>query len=270
MMVIVALIVYVFICSVFVEPNLLTVTNYKTEDSLLQGVRVVFAADFHLRSKETSKLDKIVRLINAQNPDLVLLGGDYLNGRDPKKTIRVNTLASKLALIQAPTYAVLGENDWWAAGDDLISAFRGEGIKVLRNSAVRIVASRRYIDIIGIDDLTTQSADIFKAMYGTQAPSLLITHNPDVYYDVTQNVNMIFAGHTHGGQFLFPFSPPLYVNSKYGNKFASGLIHLSSNLMVITRGIGVSGLPVRFNCKPEIVVVDFVAPGSIPQKPRKK
>lgn len=264
MMIIIALLVYVFICSVFIEPNLLVVTNYKVEDQDLNGIKVAFASDFHLRPKELSKLDKIVRLINSQNPDLVLLGGDFLNGHDPKKTMRVNSVASKLALIQAPVYAVLGENDWWSAGEELISAFRGEGIKVLRNSAVRIVVSRRYVDIIGVDDLTTQNADIFKASYGTREPRLLLTHNPDVYYDVAQKVNMIFAGHTHGGQFLFPFSPPLYVDSKYGNKFASGLIRSGSNWMVITKGIGVSGFPIRFNCKPEIVVVDFVPVGSLP------
>ena len=66
------------------------------------------------------------------------------------------------------------------------------------------------------------------------------------------------AGHTHGGQFVFPFTPPLFVPSKFGSEFASGLITSSKNKMIISKGIGTTGIPLRFNCKPEIVVVDFI------------
>ena len=70
--------------------------------------------------------------------------------------------------------------------------------------------------------------------------------------------NLILAGHTHGGQFILPFSPPLFVGSKFGAEFASGLISKTQNKMIISKGLGMSGLPLRLNCKPEIVIVDFI------------
>ncbi len=262
MMVILAIIFYVVLSSFVLEPNSLGVARYQIEDSELNGITVVFASDFHLKSKEHKKLDKIVKLINKQNADIALIGGDILTGHDKKKTMDVFTAAQKLTLIKAPTFAVMGENDYWASGDDLASALNYNGVKVLKNSSARIAVKRKYISIVGIDDITTHSANIPVAFYGTRLPRIVISHNPDVYYNITERVNLILAGHTHGGQFLLPFSPPLFVPSKYGAKFASGLIEISANKMIVSKGIGMTFLPVRFNCRPEIVVVEFVGLGS--------
>ena len=84
-----------------------------------------------------------------------------------------------------------------------------------------------------------------------------------------EDVDLILAGHTHGGQFILPFTPPLFVPSKFGVEFASGLINTRSNKMIISKGIGTSVLPLRLNCKPEIVIVDFVPVGSIIDNRRK-
>ena len=120
-------------------------------------------------------------------------------------------------------------------------------------------ALSKYVDIIGIPDRKTQEIDMPSAYYRTQLPRIAISHNPDVYYDIIDRTSMIFAGHTHGGQFVLPFMRPLFVPSKYGAKFASGLITPERNQMIISKGLGTSILPVRLNCKPEIVIVDFVA-----------
>ena len=69
---------------------------------------------------------------------------------------------------------------------------------------------------------------------------------------------MIFAGHTHGGQFIIPYLKPLFIPSKYGAEFAFGLVKPSDNQMIISKGLGTSILPIRINCKPEIVIVDFI------------
>ena len=71
-------------------------------------------------------------------------------------------------------------------------------------------------------------------------------------------VTLIFAGHTHGGQIIIPYTPALFVDSKFGSKLASGLVTDTGNPMIISRGLGTTGLPIRLNCKPEIVVVEFV------------
>ena len=188
---------------------------------------------------------------------MVLIGGDIATGHSYKKTMDINIAAQKLNLINAPILAVLGEHDWWAGGETIIQGLRANGITVLQNSARRVMIKRKYIDIIGLEDLTTRQPNIAVAFKKTQLPRIVLTHNPDVYYDIMDDVTVILAGHTHGGQFLIPFTPPLFVPSKFGAEFASGEIKNTHNKMIISRGLGTSILPVRLNCKPEIVVVDF-------------
>lgn len=257
-LVIVALIAYVFIRSVFIEPNSLEVTRYTIKDNALAGVRVVFLTDFHLKKHDFNRLDKIIKLTNRQNPDLVLLGGDYANGTNIKSMMNIELAAQKLALINAPLYTVLGNHDWTSNGKIISRALAENGIRVLENSSMRTMAKRKYVDIIGLADLKTRKPDIEKAFRRTIKPRIVITHNPDIYYDIMEDASLILAGHTHGGQFVLPFSPPLFVPSKFGSQFASGLIDTTNNKMIISKGLGTSILPVRFNCKPEIVVIDFI------------
>ena len=262
MMVLIAIIIYVLFRSVFVEPNSLEVTKYEIEDNLLQGVRIVFLSDFHLKKHDYKRLDKIVALTNKQKPDIVLMGGDFANGHNEKSTMDMNIAAQKLNLINAPTYTVLGSYDWYSNGEKITSILRKNGINVLANSAIRTIVKRRYLDIIGLEDLKTRQPNVERAFYGTRKPRIVLTHNPDIYYDIMEEVSLILAGYTHGGQFILPFTPPLFVPSKFGSEFASGLILNTHNKMIITRGLGTSVLPVRLNCKPEIVVVDFVKKGT--------
>ncbi len=263
MMVLIVIVIYVVIRSVFVEPNSLVVTNYEIEDNALQGVRIVFLSDFHLKKHDFKRLDKIVMLTNKQKPDIVFMGGDFANGHNYKNTMDMDLAAQKLNLINAPIYTVLGNHDWWSNGKEITAILKRNGINVLANSAIRTVVKRRYLDIIGLEDLTTRQPNVERAFARTRTPRIVLTHNPDIYYDIMEEVSLILAGHTHGGQFIIPFTPPLFVPSKFGSEFASGLITNTHNKMIITKGLGTSVLPVRLNCKPEIVVVDFVKKGSL-------
>ena len=259
MMALIALFVFVIIRSVFIEPNMLEVTRYQVTDKQLHGVRVAFLSDFHLKKRDYKRLDKIIALTNKQNPNLILLGGDYANGHSTNKTMNIDLMAQKLSLLNAPTFAVLGNNDWWVDGEKITEALKENQIKVLENESQRIIIKNRYIDIIGLADYTMKSVDTAKAFKKTLAPRLVITHNPDTYYDIANQTNMIFAGHTHGGQFVIPYMRPLFVPSKYGAKFASGLVENERNKIIISKGLGTSILPIRLNCKPEIIIIDFVA-----------
>ncbi len=263
MIVVAALLVYVLFRSFFIEPNSLVTTNYKIENADLAGVRLAFLSDLHLRKNDYNKLNKIAMMTNKQHPDVIILGGDFLNGQNYKKSMNVTMIGQKLSMFNIPIYAVLGQQDWLTDGTQITQDLEYGGVKVLENSSRRAVIKGRYVDIIGLADLTTRGIDIEKAFYRTMRPRILVTHNPDVYYDVMEDVDLILAGHTHGGQFILPFTPPLFVPSKFGVEFASGLIHIRKNKMIISKGIGTSVLPVRLNCKPEIVIVDFVPVGSI-------
>ncbi len=249
---------YIFIKGFIVEPNSLEITKYEIQNYSLQGVRVAFLTDFHLRKNDYKRLDKIIKLANEQNADIVLLGGGYTYNHNPKNSMDASILAQKLSLINAPVYTVFGDDDAFAGEEKYKQEFLKNKIRVLDNSNIRTIVKRRYVDIIGLADIKTQEPNIQLAYRKTRLPRILLTHNPDIYYSIIDDTSLILAGHTHGGQIVPPFAPPFSVQSKYGVKFAKGLIKETNNIMIISKGLGTSGIPMRFNCKPEIVIIDFV------------
>ena len=257
-MVFLAIVLYILFRSFVMEPNGLEVKHYQINAPELSGIRVAFLSDLHLKKRDYKRLNNIVKLTKKENPDILLLGGDYAREQEYRSNMDMGLVASKLMLIGVPTFAVLGESDWWADGKKTMEEFRLNGITVLENSNRRIIVKRRYVDIIGIADITTRQPNISLALLRTKKPRIVITHNPDIYYDIIDDVSLILAGHTHGGQFVIPFTPALFVPSKFGSEFASGIIESTNNKMIISKGIGTTGFPVRFNCKPEIVIVDFI------------
>lgn len=247
--ILVAIIIILFFWSFFIEPHLLVVKRYKVE---ALNKKIVFASDFHISKHDKNRLKRVVKLINAQNPDLVLLGGDFIKGHDGKNTLPIEEQVEVLKQIKAPIVSVLGNHDGWYDKERVAQTLANAGIKVLSNSNVDV----QGISIAGVEDLQTGNPDVNKALSGIKSPRILITHSPDVYYDVNENVDLILAGHTHGGQIYIPFIGAPVVPSEYGSKFAERVIQETQNRMIITKGIGTSILPIRFCSVPEIIVIN--------------
>lgn len=255
--------ILLFIYSFIIEPGSLKVTSYQVTCPELRGVRVAFLSDLHLGKSHFKRLDKIIQTTNKQNPDIVLLGGDYVNGQNISKSMSPAIFATKLSLINAPTYAVLGEHDWWAGGKKIAEELKKNNIRILDNSRIRTSIRRKYVDIVGFADGTVKGVNASKAMQNSRPPIIVLTHSPDAYYDIIEEVTLILAGHTHGGQFVIPGIPPFFVPSRFGKEFASGFVKPRTNRMIISKGLGSPYLPLRLNCKPEIIIVDFVATGGL-------
>lgn len=239
-----------FFWSFFIEPNLLVIKKYKIKN--LNDKKIVFVSDFHIAKDEKRRLKKIVNTINKIEPDLVLSGGDFIKGHDGKNTLSIEEQAEILKQIKAPFITVLGNHDGWYDKDRVKTVLEKNGIKVLENSNTKF----ENIYIAGVEDIQTGSPNINLALKDTEKPRLLISHSPDIYYDVKKKVDLILAGHVHGGQVCIPFIGALTVPSKYGTKFADGLINETENKMIITKGLGTSILPIRFCAVPEIIVIN--------------
>lgn len=246
-------IIFVFYITV-VEPNILTVKHIKLENKLLRGLTIVFASDFHLKPYELYRLKRIVKTINAQNPDIILLGGDYVNGHKRGNTLNLHTIADELSNLKSKygTAAVMGNHDGWQGKKEIIETFERAGITVLENENKNF----DRITIAGLEDLQTANPDVEKALSGTAHPVIMLTHTPDMIDEIPSTVELTLAGHTHGGQ-VVP-GKPLVVPSKYGVKYAYGLFDADDKKMFVSRGLGTSILPVRLNCFPEIVVIEFI------------
>jgi len=239
-----------YIWSFFIEPNLLVVKNYRVE--WLNGLKIVFVSDFHISKSDKKRLVKIVNKINEQNPDLVLSGGDYIKGHNEKSTLPIEEQAKILKQINAPVITVLGNHDGLYNKDLVRKALQDANITVLENSNIKF----GEIYIAGLEDIQTGIPDIDLALKNTKTPRILLTHSPDIYYDVKEKTDLILAGHVHGGQVSIPLFGALIVPSKYGSKFAKGIIEETENKMIITKGLGTSILNVRFCTFPEIVVIN--------------
>ena len=128
-----------------VEPRLLRVSRYQLEAPDMKGLKMVFASDFHLTPGSKERLRKIVAAINAEKPDIVLLGGDFAKGHLRSVSMPAEEIAAGLAEIKAPAgvFAVLGNHDEWYGKKEMAAALAARGIMVLQNDG-------RQIDYQGI------------------------------------------------------------------------------------------------------------------------
>lgn len=252
-------IIALIIWSFYIEPNLLVVKHYNVQNEKLRGLKVVFASDFHVKKNQEKRLIKVIKKINAQNADIILLGGDYVNGTDIENNLVFSENAKYFSGIKSRygVFAVLGNHDSWYDADAVKKILENSNIKVLSNSGIVVNSPKTKIFIAGVEDLMTGDVNIKKALKNQISPTILLSHNPDVFPDVPNSVDITFAGHLHDGQVFIPFFGPLWVPSKYGNRYLSGEIIENSRRMIVSKGIGTSTINIRFNCLPEIVVVDF-------------
>lgn len=250
MYVVFGILLILFIWGFFIEPNLLTLKRYKVES--LAGKKIVFVSDFHIGKKDLKRLRKIVKTINEQKPDLVLSGGDYVKGHTGRHSMPVEKIAEELEKIDAPIVTVLGNHDINFDKFSVKNALEQKGIKVIDNSFVNIDG----ISIAGVGGKRVNPEQIKLALENADGVTILISHTPDVYYDVKEDVDLILAGHVHGGQVRVPFLGALICPSKYGTKFSCGDFKETQNRMIVTKGLGTSLLTVRFYDIPEIVVIE--------------
>ena len=233
----------------------------------LEGLKVVFVGDFHVKPHQKSRLKYVVKKINEQHPDLILSTGDFVSEHHAKQSLPIEEIAKELVNLKSKYgfYTVLGNHDWWQGGEKIQRVLEKNGVIVLGNENRKININGKILYIAGVEDMGTRNVDLVKALKNANHPTILLTHTPDVFPFVTDKasskitgkVDLTLAGHTHGGQIVLPFVGSLIVPSDYGKKYAKGLVEENGKKMFVTKGIGTSILPIRFNCAPEIVVINF-------------
>lgn len=241
---------FLFIWGFFIEPNLIVMKKYKIND--FGNKKIVFISDLHISKFDKFRLRRIVKLVNRQKPDLVLCGGDFVKGHNGKTGMPINKIVEELKNINAPIITVLGNHDGRFDKYTVKKELEKADIKVLINSCTKF----EDIYIAGVDDLKTGIPNIETSLENAEFPRILITHNPDIYYDIKEDVDLILAGHVHGGQVRIPFIGALIVPSKLGTEFSCGDFNKTGNRMIVTKGLGTSILNVRFCCLPEIVIIE--------------
>jgi predicted MPP superfamily phosphohydrolase len=201
-----------------------------------------------------------VDTVNAQRADVVVLLGDYvIQGVLGGRFVPPEEIAAEFSRLSAPqgVYAVLGNHDWWFDGERVRGALQGAGVHVLENDRVAVEHGGRRVWIAGLADLWTRKVDVARALRDVPAgePVLLAMHHPDLFPALPGSVTLTLAGHTHGGQVRLPFFGPPVVPSRFGQRYASGLVVEDGRTMFVTSGVGTSIIPVRMGVPPEIVIL---------------
>lgn len=250
----------------FIEPNRLVVRQETIEldrwPSGLSGLKIAVLSDLHVGSAfiDERKLRTIVERTNQLQPDLIVILGDYItsNGRTSHR-VEPEVFAPILKDLHAPfgVYSVLGNHDWWYNGVKVRRALEANGFKVLENEVAGIDVRGTRLWLVGLADLWTrpQFIDATIAQVPQGAPVIALTHNPDIFPQVPPRVNLLLAGHTHGGQVRFPLIGSVVESSRYGERYEAGHVVENGHDLFVTTGIGTSIVPVRFGVPPEIVLL---------------
>ncbi|MHB1329052.1 MAG: metallophosphoesterase [Gemmatimonadales bacterium] len=217
-------------------------------------LRIGFGSDFHAGPTTSERiLDAATEALIRAAPDVLLLGGDFvsINAR------YVNRITERLGTIVAPAgrFAVLGNHDHWAGSRTVIAALERAGIEVLDNSNRRLPPPFESVSICGIDDHLTGYPDAARAFAGAGPVRLLLMHAPSGLLDVAGHAfSIAFSGHTHGGQIALPNGYPLYVpGGPLSRQYCAGRFDLASGgALLVSRGVGSSTVPFRWNSPPEV------------------
>jgi predicted MPP superfamily phosphohydrolase len=245
----------------WLEPSSLRVSAYTVPQPApaLKGLRIAVISDLHAGSPyiDTAKLDRLVAMTNAARPDLILLTGDYvITNVVGGRYMPIDTVVAHLKGLHAPlgVFAVMGNHDRWDNADHIVSAFRAEGVSVLENAHVMLPPPRNGIALVGLGDRENGGPKVKRSLAGITGPALCFVHSPDVFPRLPPTCALTVAGHTHGGQVWLPFlgRPAVSSVSRFGQRYAIGVIRENNKTLFVSSGVGTSILPLRFGVPPEI------------------
>ncbi|MDB5524625.1 MAG: ykuE [Rhizobium sp.] len=248
-------------------------------------LKIVALADLHACDPwmTADRIKAICDQANALEPDITLLLGDYVAGmRAVIDYVHSSEWSKAMAGLRAPlgVHAILGNHDYW---EDLAfqrdpsimgfaeKALRDVGIPVYVNQSVRLEKDGHPFWLAGLGDqmalrpgrqfdrLSFGGIDNLPATLGQVTdmnPVILLAHEPDIFTQISQRVSLTLSGHTHGGQInLFGWTP--VSASRYSRRYLGGHIEEAGSHIIVSRGLGCTGLPIRFGSWPEILQIEL-------------
>jgi predicted MPP superfamily phosphohydrolase len=226
--------------------------------------RIAFVSDLHVGpTTPVSLLEKAFEAVRRAEPDVLLLGGDYVF-LDAKP----HRLAALGALIESVTcslkLAVLGNHDLWTSDRAIVEALSSAGATVLVNEAVALPGSWSDVVVLGLDDPWTGLCDpaAAAAQLNGEPVRIVLCHSPDALGLLADlRFDVFLCGHTHGGQIAAPWGPIVLPHGRMCRQYPYGLARFNSSVVYVSRGLGGVELPIRTFARPEVLVLDLVRLG---------
>ncbi|MBE9048091.1 metallophosphoesterase [Pleurocapsales cyanobacterium LEGE 10410] len=257
-----------YIYSSKIEPNWIEVVSIELTIPNLSiafnEFKIVQISDLHAsRFMPEKRLERIIKLVNQQRPDAIAITGDIITKGSRFDSQKLIQELSKLRS-RTGTLAVLGNHDHWAKQlNELKQVLASSKINNLDNQVYEIERGSNKLAFAGIDDPYWGRPDLEQviAQLPDNSVAILLVHEPDYIEKAakTHKFALQLSGHSHGGQIRIPFLDPL-VLPYGGKKYFIGLSKVEDTIEYTNRGLGMTGLPLRFNSRPEITVFTLHAP----------
>ena len=234
------------------------------------GFRIAQVSDLH--NKDFGEgYGQLLTLLSEINPDIIVVTGDLIDSRQTDLDVALEFAwqAGKIARV----YYVSGNHEARVPEyEDLKTGLVKAGVVILENQKVEITREGESITLMGIDDPSFQEDYLFgdsesvarQAIENLQNESdgytVILSHRPELFdLYVETEIDLVFSGHAHGGQFRLPFIGGLVApNQGFFPKYDAGLFSEGSTNMIVSRGVGNSIIPIRFNNRPEIIVAELI------------
>ena len=229
------------------------------------GYRIAHISDLH-NAEIGNDNEKLLSVLSKAKPDMIAVTGDLIDSRRTDMEVALRFMEK--AMLIAPCYYVSGNHEARIDTYDALKAGLDQlGVIVLTNEMIGVTRNGEMIALLGLEDpdFQTTDASLQVATKLEELPvsqtefTVLLSHRPElfnVYADY--NLDLVLTGHTHGGQFRLPFVGAVIAPDQgLFPKYDAGLYTKGETNMIISRGIGNSVLPFRFNNCPEIIVVEL-------------
>ncbi|EOT44379.1 hypothetical protein I568_01033 [Enterococcus columbae DSM 7374 = ATCC 51263] len=235
---------------------------------VFDGYKIAVVSDLHNAEfgKENSQ---IIKIIEKEKPDMIAITGDLVDSKRLDIDVAI-TLVQKLMKI-APCYYVTGNHEAWIGQrfSELERKLLDEKVEVLRDRVIQLEKDQQSIQIAGVDDpdfadrdCSIQSSVLLSKIKDLKLSDeycVLLSHRPELFDTyVSEYVDMVLSGHAHGGQFRLPFVGGIIApNQGLFPKYDAGIYTKEQTTMIVSRGIGNSVIPVRFNNRPEVEMIEL-------------
>ena len=248
------------------EMNRITVTSAALPEDF-SGYRIAHVSDLH-NAQMGKENEKLIELLKAAEPDMIAITGDIIDSKNTDIDISIQFVTEAVKI--APCFYVTGNHEAWVAQSvyaELEQQMQEAGVTVLHDSEILLERNGAFVSLIGMDDpdyaaqkLGSLNVDQqIKKLTATENYIILLSHRPELFQHYCEaEIDLVLSGHAHGGQFRLPFVGGLVAPDQgFFPEYDAGQYSDGDKNMIVSRGIGNSIIPIRFNNRPEVVLIEL-------------
>lgn len=261
----VALIVWIAWANKALELNTYTVTSSRLPECF-DGYRIAHVSDLH-NTQMGKNHQKLLSMLQDAEPDMIAITGDLIDSRRTNVDIALEFVQEAVKI--APCYYVTGNHESRVQEyEELKNAMVDAGVIILEDEQTQISIGQDCITVIGVNDPSFQPDDDSETAMDAKLAALhtddngftmLLSHRPELFDTyVAQDLDLVLTGHAHGGQFRLPFIGGLVApHQGLFPKYDTGIFTDGNTNMLVSRGVGNSLFPFRFNNRPEVILIEL-------------